>query len=257
MGASAGVRAAARSAAAATSAVNNRRSLPCSGCHCTPSTNPEKPSSSDGPASTASIGAVFLPGDRLEARRRAGHGLMVVGGHVEVALIGQDPGQHAARADPHLVPSVAGLAGRCAGRGRPGRARAGAACRPGRRSATCMPRQMASSGTPCASALPVTARSHASRTVTGACVRGCRAAPYRTGSMSGPPDTTRPSRPATVALASCVVPARRQQDRPSAAAPHRVHVRHREASPPGLSSCARTLRSSYVVMPMTGVIVPL
>jgi hypothetical protein len=69
-----------------------------------------------------------------------------------------------------------------------------------------MPRQMASSGTPCRSAWLVTDRSQVSRVVTGTCVRGCRAAPYRTGSMSGPPVTTRPSRPATVALASSSSP---------------------------------------------------
>ena len=69
-----------------------------------------------------------------------------------------------------------------------------------------MPRQMASRGTPSRSAWPVTARSHASRSVAGACVRGCRAAPYLTGSISGPPVTSRPSRLATVALASSSSP---------------------------------------------------
>ena len=69
-----------------------------------------------------------------------------------------------------------------------------------------MPRQMASSGTPSRSAWLVTARSQASRSVAGACVRGCRDAPYLAGSMSGPPVTTRPSRLATVALASSSSP---------------------------------------------------
>lgn len=69
-----------------------------------------------------------------------------------------------------------------------------------------IPRQMASSGTPAASAASSRASSQPSRSEFGAPVSGCARAPYRAGSTSPPPDTMSPSRSATVAAASAGSP---------------------------------------------------
>ena len=47
--------------------------------------------------------AIFLPGHRLEPVTDQVDCLMVVRGHVKEAVIGQDPGQHAVRADLHVM----------------------------------------------------------------------------------------------------------------------------------------------------------
>ena len=47
--------------------------------------------------------AVFLPGHRLEPVTEQVDRLMVVRGHVKEAILGQDRGQRAVRADPHLM----------------------------------------------------------------------------------------------------------------------------------------------------------
>ncbi len=52
--------------------------------------------------------AVLLPGHRLEPVAEQVDRLVVVGGHVMPAALVQDPRQHAARADPHLVQAEPG-----------------------------------------------------------------------------------------------------------------------------------------------------